>query len=335
MKIKIIVATLLIGLIGLGYYFYYKNSKDKNLFENEEVFLTSEELTNSTQERELFIFEKDRGYLVKGKLLDLKFKEEYDKIPDTLAVLEFGDKLYSSENDPQEMVSVPCFSLFETKKTAKEIDASSEDYKFDNLKKYLKLTDSGKAEYPIESDGGFINQETYNEKYGTEFIYLSQKSIPYAIKQVLIKYLNENESENYTIAETDQRSISSLIQYGFFTQNKFNECAIVLRSKDPSEPNSAEKLLVFAYNRNQKVYLLYSKTFYSKIIIETKSNEDEKYNSQIYMDSEEKLLNGTPALLIKFKDKPNMALVYDDEFDQMTEYIQKPKSEIENSESEE
>lgn len=336
MKFKILIALTLIFLFGYSLYYFanYIRVKD-NVSDNVEDLFINEEPTNNYSKREINVFEKDKGYLVKGKLLDVTFKEQYDKIPDTLAIIEFGDKLYSSQNDIQEIVSKPCFSLYPVKKTTAKVIAISEDYKFDNLKKILKLCDSGKVEYPTESSGGFINQEQYDEKYGSEFPSYYQKSIPYEIKQVLVKYFKDNNNSNYTLTKSDQRDIRTLFQSGFFTQKKRREYGIILRSKDTNEPNSPEKLLVIAYNNQQEAYLLFSKTFYNKIVIETLARENESDILSIYMNSEDYEESEFEVLIVTSKNKPDIALVYDQKFDEMTEYIQKPKSEIEDSESEE
>ena len=95
------------------------------------------------------------------------------------------------------------------------------------------------------------------------------------------------------------------------------------------------KLLVIAYNNQQDPYLLFSKTFYNKIVIETLARENESDILSIYMNSEYYEESEFEVLIVTSKNKPDIALVYDQKFDEMTEYIQKPKSEIEDSESEE
>lgn len=340
-----IIIGLLAVIIIVGVWYYnakYKISSEK---------ITNTETRDSLRQSEFFT--GNEAYLLKGKLLDEKFRSDYDQLPDTLAVLEFGDKLYCTtcayrNNGGEVAVAVnstvttsgpenKTYSLYDSREAGSigSVDKTA-NQKWEKTYAFLKLAESGKAVFPavkIKESGSsstMLDYESFEDKYGNTFIDSYTRSIPTQIKDKILEFFASDEGKNYGFITTDQRVHSQLVRTGDFTGVNKGEIACVLGSKNDGAGSHIEKLMVFAINSQGEAYLLYSEDFRDKVLLETVyADPEERWDDKVYMDSDEKLKAPFEPIRIKIQNQPDIVLVYDEKFDKMNRYLQLPKSELE------
>lgn len=297
--------------------------------------------------RELAIYTGDEGYVLKGKLLDEKSRDLYNRLPDTLCTLSFGDELYNAgfangqlpTTSPEGAVAVDppsTYGITPDKASPKELDEKKKhvEKKFDHLIEYLKLAEAGKADFATVASGrsglGYMMGESaFDDEYGDNFREFYTREIPYDVKQELLIFFKSSEGSDYGFITRDQRTHSQLIQTGSFTGKDKRELACVLGTKDQYAGSYRERLLVFAVNGMGKVYLLHNEQFYNKILMELVYHDpEERWDDAVYMNSEEKIKVPFEAIRIKLPDQADVVLVYNEKFDKMNRYLQLPKSKL-------
>lgn len=306
------------------------------------------------EKREVNMFIGDFAYLIKGKLLDPKVKAEYDRLPDTLVILGFGDQLYHLPDSAALHVATggdgtvsafgaPGFrySLFDEQKSSAYIHSmeSSFETKWDVCLTYLQLAEAGKAEFPVYAIGKqpaiqlMIDVDSYSDRYAPYFDTFYTKEIPLQIKEHLVTFFKSEQGEGYHFITKDQRKHSSLVRMGSFTGMNKKELACIVQNEGESGGGYTETLLVFAYNDSGAAYLLYSEDFYQKVLLETVYEDpEERWDDRVYMDSNEKIKPDFEAIRIKIADQPDLVYVYKTGFDEMKKYVQLPLADLQDTE---
>lgn len=279
-------------------------------------------------------FYGDVGYLTKGALLHEDAKLTYHALPDTLAIIHYGDKLYQHYdksvvfyNKKARFSPIGFYSL--NQKLIKQPDPNS------HLGKYLLLTEQGKVEYlklepnkynTIELEDECDFESKYKSYFNPDIKW--QRDIPLAIKDILVDYFQTGIGQHYRFV-ADRRNEEQLVVYGTFSGNNHDdegynkEIALILTHRD--EPNR-EKIMVFGLKN--KPYILYNEVFFrSKLLMTTIKHENqlppEALELSKYLSPKNQIIQ------IKNDDGSHKYLYYDKEFDSMsikdyhkTEYVE-------------
>ena len=297
-------------------------------------------------------FSGDDGVLLKGKLLDPCFKSAYENLPDTLVHLEFGDALYCAScaliaRNPEIAVAVQTvaadepahtYSYFPEKTGLHKIDSVSKttDPRFYNLLRYLKLAEAGKAGFPgftlpVQSSGqgAMMDAGAFNSKYSSRFTPFYLARIPYPVKELLLDFFSSEEGKDFEFITADQRDHAALVRLGSFTGKDKEELVCVVGTKENAQSNHKEKILVFAINAQDNVYMLYKEDFYDKVLLETVyPDPEDRWDATVYQDTEEKKSLSFDGIRIKLPGQPDIVLAYNPTFDKMNRYVQLPYSKI-------
>ncbi|MCX2429847.1 hypothetical protein [Pedobacter sp. GR22-10] len=345
------VSIVAIILFGTLYYFYL----DPNKF-NHHYNAHSENNYPDTL-REVDVFTGDKAYLLKGKLLDKNYKEQFERLPDTLAEIQFGDVLYCAncdlhnelEDNGEVAVAVnsiakpynrelSTYSLYSSARNQKQLNQENKYISEHNrlLAAFLELAELGKAEFPKLTSSSILERQSFDDKYKNYFGAAYTRSIPSPYKEKIVNFLNSSEGQNFEFITYDQRVHSELVRFGSFTGKGKHELALVLGTKPSYQGNHKEKLLVFAENRDGEVYQIYTEDFYDKVLLETVYHDpEERWDDHVYMGGEEKELPSYESIRIKVPNEPDLVYAYNIEFDKMNRFVQIPKSQINREEDEE
>lgn len=244
------------------------------LFKKTNIFKNNEESSNNqindvaviSQNSNEFVFVGDDSYLIKGKLTDEKFRDIYEKLPDTLYQLEFNDRIFAM--DKTDDVNDMTFSLIQ-ENSPTNLDKFQGTGEQENLIKYLKLAVNGKATYPKISSlanrfESLIDPEEFHTKYADYFIETSDNygisALPSGIKLKLIEFFNSDEGKNYRYRTKGNQTSRDLMWSGELTGLNKKEMAILLNHTG-NNLEDRYMLLVYALPdqpRAQQYYLVYN-----------------------------------------------------------------------------
>lgn len=274
----------------------------------------------------------------KGKLLNEKYKIEYQKLPDTLYTLEYGEYLYplfyedhkkDEENNWFSPIDEHDLEVFKQKSRLhgryQEYEIYGPIFKFGCKK-------SGKS--PVYDCSGciFTDIDMFNTYYRDEFSSYGMTQLPLVLKEKIIEFYNSNEGQRFRYVEKGNQSSSDLIWSGNLTGNEKTDYAILFKDGD-NELEDNYLLVVFA-GSNTGYYIVYSEKFYDKVILEAlKTNVDVKeYYRQIYMNADDFVETANDGIVLKQMNEVDRVLVYNKEFDKMVNYHLRPSVDIEKEE---
>lgn len=261
------------------------------------------------------VFYGDTGYLVKGALLRAAAKAGYDNLPDTLALIHYGDQL--------EPVGKGNNILF------KPLRAYDENHP---LKTYLQLV----AQEDVELLRLLPNRQRelevvdvcdFHSRYGDYFDpdVSVERETPIAIKKALIAYLRTQEGAGFDLVK-DRRNkeqvyrLSRFCGSGETAQKRKRDLAVIL-TKTNDEGRVQERMLVLGYDeRTDEGKIIFNEAFYSgKLLIQVygaATDLPEEARSLAKFVSPSRQLVG-----VKRSDGDTMYLYYDDEFDAMKRQV--------------
>ncbi len=301
---NILIAALLLLITLGGIFFYLKYSKGESTHNT-----VMPNANTETGTRQLYNYTGDNGtgYLLKGKLLDINAKNEYNQLPDTLFFLKFGEPLYCTscnaepieatkeidtvgkdkfeiaemqfQNEAEKAAEIASvkkdntvkhYSPFTQKLSVLGLSSTQKNLYPNALLAYIKLADEGKASYPIfgtVSVGSVVNEFEFAEKFHHQFEDETAGEIPYLIKEKIMDFLNTDEGGQYTLERKDTRWYPHLIVQGNFRNDYGKDVALILQPKNEYD-SYREKLIIFSTKNAGQVYILYNETNYEKTLLE-------------------------------------------------------------------
>lgn len=282
----------------------------------------------------------EEAFVLKGKLLDASYQKEYDALPDTLYKMMYGDRILCVDCDNGNSTTAKWYT-WETKGASEEKLKTMYPKPTRELDwiKYTILADKGKVEYPSYAplylkNGitcNLVAQDKFSEGYNLFDKGPALSDIPLLAKIKILQFLNSEGNRNFKIERGDQ-PFNDLVVVTDLTKKEQRDVAIVFREISEGGIHERYKLLVYAYSRyNGEYYILYNENFYEPVVI---ASLNASFEYGIYMNSGEKAIPHFPPLMVKQQGRPDVALVYDKEFDKMVPYIQMKKSEEEKEENE-
>jgi hypothetical protein len=281
---------------------------------------------------DIYVNVEDDAVMKKGRLLKKEFENEYNKLPDTLYILEYGDYLYTNfqENTKNDF----WFSLVENN----SLDALN---KYDgketqeDLIAYLKLV-AKEAVAPPEHEclncGSLVDLDGFDGYYKDEFSSFGMSNLPIKLKKKIIEFYNSREGQNIRYVENGNQKSVDLIWSGNLTGSGKNEYAILFKD---TEYELSDNYLLLAYAANETdYYLVYSEKFYDKVLLDhlKTSSDGEENIRKIYMNTDDLVETDHDGVVIKQINKADKVLVYNVEFDKMVGYYQRSSQDIENEE---
>lgn len=347
------LAVLFLGYIawesGFKYTFYdlfrpaevYDYDNDAaTAVESEEDYYEEDEM-NSDDYYEFsgsYKFVGDKGYLLKGKLDKQEASAAFNKLPDTLITLEFGDELVAM--NPNDDLKNMVFSLSENN-DAEGLAYYTDKYRFDDLLAYLKLAGDGKVSFPKFAskeplDQSLISYYEFNNTFGSNFVDYGLSDLPYGVKMGLMNFYNTSEGSDYKFSYEGNQNSTQLIWNGSLNGKKNKDVALLLKNTEyPLEDRYM--LVVFAQKKKTKAddlgyYLIHHENLYSKAILDNifSTAEGQEFIEMIYMDSSERKIPDNDGIIIKQLNQVDQVLLYNKEFDALKKYVQEPTSIINN-----
>lgn len=261
-------------------------------------------------------FYGDIGYMTKGALLDKSASAAYDRIPDTVQVIRYGEQIEQAEQKG--------VSFYNTNAHFHPIRTYGDNHP---LTAYLRLAEQGKVEHlkilPNERGSLEVADECdFKDKYGNYFDAKDERmrQTPLAVKEALSEYFKSDEGSKFTFVN-DRRNPAQVYQLATFTglnqySNQPNqELAVVLTEKS-STGSIRERMMVVGFDdKNLKGSILFNEIFYSKILFTI-----HKAPSTLPAEAASlgKFVSPTTQLIeVKAKSEGSIYLYYDDEFDTM------------------
>jgi len=275
---------------------------------------------------ESLYFYGDVGYMTKGSLRDQRAAAAYNRLPDTLLLIRYGEEIEQAEQKGVNFYETRArFSLIETYTDNPALTA------------YLRLAEEGKVEYlkllpnkrgslEVEDECDFRNKYADYFDPGVSWM----RDTPLAVKEILSDYFRSNEGSSFTFVN-DRRNTTQVYRLAGFTGlNRYTnqpkqELAVVLTEKN-STGNVTERMVVIGFDDADKGRILFNEVFYSKILFTV-------YENPYALPKEAAPLTSyaTPAQqLIEIKTNSNrhpIYLYYDKEFDTMIRKTFSPEDE--------
>ncbi|MFI0430158.1 hypothetical protein [Mariniflexile sp. HMF6888] len=296
--------------------------------------LQGDDGTVSEYVADIYVNVEDDAVMKKGRLLKKEFENEYNKLPDTLYVLEYGDYLYT--NYQEHTKSDFWFSLVENN-SLDALNTYDGKQKQEDLIAYLKLV-SKEAVSPPKHEclncGSLVDLDEFVGYYRDEFLSFGMSNLPIKLKKKIIEFYNSREGENIRYVENGNQTSVDLIWIGNLTGSGKNEYAILFKDTE-YELSDNYLLLVYAANETD-YYLVYSEKFYDKVLLEhlKTSSDGEENIRKIYMNTDYLVETDHDGVVIKQINKADKVLVYNVEFDKMVGYYQRSASEIKKEQEE-
>lgn len=348
---KILVVFLGIFLLLIGYFAYDNRIGIQNIW-NEKFgssFFNKPENVINSMDTNLQYADLDKGhirfagqnihyqgmeidsinysFLIKGKLLDNKYKSLYDKMPDTLD-LDFDQSLYFVENSSLHAYDSKARFAFRHKAEVDTLKIGSNMELHTDQSMLDKLIYEGKVEgyriYPekFASPKYVYASNDFEKKYmrhfpaNTHFFY---SEMDYEQKELLLAFFNSEEGQDFSYPD-DRRVYKELIKYADFTGSSKKDLAVVLYDqKRASSGTYKEALIVLAYNdEKQHYYPLYKKIFYEKLTIEVITDNLEKQIMLADAEATQQDLEND-VLRLNLSNGQEITLYYDSEFDILKE----------------
>lgn len=334
-KITVIIVILIVLLVTAWTYINRDGSAWRYINRG-----TTEEIGDVIAEHvsELYVNIADHAIMKKGKLLNEKYKIEYQKLPDTLYTLEYGEYLYplfyedhkkDEENNWFSPIDEHDLEVFN-----KNLDSMVDIKNMKYMVQYLNLVAKKAVSPPVYDCSGciFTDIDMFNTYYRDEFSSYGMTQLPLVLKEKIIEFYNSNEGQRFRYVEKGNQSSSDLIWSGNLTGNEKTDYAILFKDGD-NELEDNYLLVVFA-GSNTGYYIVYSEKFYDKVILEAlKTNVDVKeYYRQIYMNADDFVETANDGIVLKQMNEVDRVLVYNKEFDKMVNYHLRPSVDIEKEE---
>lgn len=280
-------------------------------------FYEADQVADAVRACNYIMYYGDTGYLMKGALLDATAKTNYDKLPDTLAVIHYGEKLEQAKQ--------------------RYVDFDSKDARFKLLKNsannqaltaYQKLAELGKAEglklMPDRRNKfAVIGECDFDDQYGNYFNpeNSAQRNTPLPIKKILVDYFKSDEGKDYQFVQ-DRRKTEQVYRLDHFTgidshTQKPTKSLVTILTHKNGDGSFRERILIVGYNENtQEGKILFNEAFYgNKLLINVYDSPanlpDEAWSLAKYMTPSKKLIE------VKMDNGSNIYLYYDDDFDTM------------------
>jgi hypothetical protein len=335
---KILIITAIVLLLGAVGYLFIRYQGPGRLQETETDASEQPAVTGA-----YVIFDGDDGYLLKGKLLDEKYRKEYDRFPDTLALLSFGDRLFNLDGEaptatPAEAVAQAAtaatvavappatYRLFDSSTTASNAEERRKyvNYKFVKLFDYLLLADAGKAAYPtlVANDGGTAMYDFEFDKTYSAFKPLYSKDIPHRLKEKLVEFFATEQGAEFGFPDNGLRDASELLVFGTFTGGQREDMACVLTTKDEYASTKKNCLLVYSHNvNNGEPYCLYNEVYYDNVVISKIGKGD-----MIYINTDELVPAPSEGIMVRTAENEKVVLLFNEQFGKIKRYLQVPSS---------
>lgn len=288
---------------------------------------------------ELYVNVADSAVMKKGKLLNKAFEKEYNKLPDILYTLKYGDKLYPLFYDEHDDGENNWFSPIDehslevlNKNKGNYVDIWNEK----NMVEYLNLVNKKAVGPPIYDCSGcmYTDIDEFNSYYRDEFSSAGMSLLPLKLKEKIIEFYNSSEGEKIRYVEKGKQSSFDLIWSGNLTGNGKDDYAILFKEGN-NELEDYYILLVFAASHSS-YYVVYNEKFYDKVILEhLKSGSGGKeYSRKIYLNTDDLVETAFDGIVIKQINQVDRVLLYNKEFDKMVNYLQRSSSDIKKEEGE-
>ena len=287
------------------------------------------------EERYLFLGHRNSVFL-KGALLDEAYRKEYDALKDSLYYPEYGDVvfgnrvvtrkrheegyLYDDFSSPKYYWGSRDNKAGRKRQVEEKLAQMKKGDKLYDFFKYMLLFYDGKVDYPKLVDFkdrgcSFVKFDDYYKFYTT---FMSYRDMPCILKSRLRDFLKE-EGEGYTL---DKNRIDKTFLEGSYTEEGEKDYCIAFKEEEAINPNY--KVIFYREERPEDYYYpIYLETFYQTVLLK------EGYKGQaIYMDTEERKAAPYPFIFIKQEGQPDVALLFNPDYDRMIPYTQLPKSQL-------
>ncbi len=339
-KKNVVIVLLSLIIVGCAGYYLFGHEVERFVHRWQNPHMYSEETADqSTAEYyghaevadavyscERLYFYGDRGYLIKGSLRDQAAAAAYNRIPDTVLLIQYGEEIQQAEQKG--------VNFYETRARFSPVKTYADN---PVLNTYLRLAEQGKVEYlkllpnkrgslEVEDECDFRNQ--YADYFDPEVSW--QRDTPLAVKEALSDYFRSNEGSSITFVN-DRRNTAQVYQLASFTglsqytNQPKRELAVVLTEKN-STGSVKERMMVIGFDDADRGRILFNEAFYSKILFTT-------YKDPYALPKEAASLANhvAPAQqLIELKtnsDPYSSYLYYDKEFDTMIRKTFRPQDE--------
>lgn len=342
--LKRILATVVLLIVLLAAAWMYLNrdgSAWRYLNEDGPVeVVTDSEADDIVREHiaDLYVNIADSAVMKKGRLLDKAFEKEYNKLPEILYTLKYGDKLYplfyEEHRDDGENNWFSTIDEHSLEVLNKNLGTMVDVWNEKNMVHYLNLVAKKAVSPPIYDCSGciYIDIDEFDAYYKDEFSSNGMSQLPLVLKEKIIEFYNSEEGEKIRYVEKGKQTSADLIWSGNLTGNEKTDYAILFKD-GKNKLEDYYVLLVFAASNNG-YYVVYNEKFYDKVILEhLKTNADGKeYSRKIYMNTPDLVETPLDGIVIKRINQVDRVLVYNNEFDKMVNYHQSPSNATENEE---
>ncbi len=284
---------------------------------------------------EVYVNVEDDAIMKKGKLLNKDFETEYNKLPETLYTLEYGDYLYTNFTDGAN--NDFWFSLVENN-SLDELNKYEGTSSQEPLVNYLKLVAKNAVSPPVHeclNCGSLVDLEEFYAYYKDEFSKFGMSRLPIKIKNKIIKFYSSSEGKNFRYVEKGNQTSADLIWSGNLTGSGKNEYAILFKDTQ-YELSDNYLLLVYAAN-NTDYYLVYNERFYEKVLLGhlKTSSDGEESSRSIYMNTNHLVETENDGIVLKQINRADAVLVYNKDFDKLVKFIQRPAADTNHNGDEE
>ena len=284
-------------------------------------FYADGEMADAVSSCEDIFFYGDTGYLVKGALYDATASAAYYKLPDTVALLHYGDQLGQATSVSETAVGTFIYGLpmqhYGENHPATLYRKLAEQKKVEFLK--LLPNRRGKLEVADKCDFDYQYSKYFDPKIS------AQRNTPLPIKKALIDYFDSSEGDDYQFVADRRKEeqvyrLDNFTGINPFTQKPTRSLATVLTEKD-SDGSFRERILVVGYDAgSEEGEILYNEAFYdTKLLINVYdrpiSLPEEAWSLARFITPSKKLIQ------VKTDEGSSIYLYYDDDFDTMVRKV--------------
>lgn len=255
------------------------------------------------------IFYGDIGYLIKGALKNTSAKVIYDNLPDTIALVHYGDQLERLGDSPR----------------FRPLTGYGERHP---LTVYLKLVAQGDVELLrlLPNRQGMLEVADpcdFDLQYGYYFDpdVDAERDTPIAIKKTLIAYLKTGEGAGLGFVN-DRRNKEQVYRLALFSgrlqasKKRKSDLAVILTKQDDTG-NTQERILVVGYDEeSDEAKIMFNEAFYSsKLLIDIYGQPGDQ--PEVAGSLAKFITPATQLIEVKSNNGHAIYLYYDAEFDTM------------------